>query len=233
MIRWKAGIRVEVLGNPTPIDEANLQLVLDDLAVLIPSVPIERIGAGAKDANFFVHYVLIEPYGGVIESWGAPLTSLATACATFYYWRQGGEIVEVRMLLPTNAAAHGCGTEATTMADYAVSLTREEVTQAFGFPNDVTGGAVLAPEFQILRSTGEGFDKEDYLAGNTPNLIDYAVEETVATRSDDVMVVRYVVVVNETIGGAAVEARSPRLTVLRLEGDDWLVVAHANFAQIE
>lgn len=93
--------------------------------------------------------------------------------------------------------------------------------------------AVLAPEFQILRASGEGFDKEDYLAGNTPNLIDYAIEEAVATRSDDVMVVRYVVVVNETIGGAAVEARSPRLTVLRLEGDGWLVVAHANFAQIE
>lgn len=34
------------------------------------------------------------------------------------------------------------------------------------------------------------------------------------------------------LDGRAVEALAPRLTVFRREGDVWLVVTHANFAQI-
>ena len=134
VIRWESDIRMEVLGSPTAEDRSNLEAVIADLAVLAPSVSVTEV---KDDANFWVYYVPIESYGELIQSWGAPVTNLATACATFYYWRRGGEIVEARVLLPTNAVVQGCGTEAG--ADYGMSLTREEITQALGFPNDVHG----------------------------------------------------------------------------------------------
>ena len=93
--------------------------------------------------------------------------------------------------------------------------------------------AILAPEFQIQRSNGVGHDKTGYIEGGAAALTDYEVRDIVATRDGDTMVVRYTLVVSETISGAPVEQTAPRLTVFRLDGDTWLVVAHANFAQIE
>lgn len=93
--------------------------------------------------------------------------------------------------------------------------------------------AVLAPEFQIQRADGTGLDKAGYVDGGAANLVEYELRDLVATRDDDIMVVRYLLVVSETISGQPVERVAPRLTVFRREGDRWLVVAHANFAQVE
>jgi len=130
VIRWDGDIRLEVRGTPTDGDRAHLKTVIDDLHELTPRI---RFTAGAGEPNFFVHYVPIDSFGDVITGWGISPGDLSTACATFYYWRRDGVIVEARVLLPSDAFDHGCGTG----ADYLLSLTREEITQALGFPNDV------------------------------------------------------------------------------------------------
>jgi ketosteroid isomerase-like protein len=52
----------------------------------------------------------------------------------------------------------------------------------------------------------------------------------VATASGDLLIARYQLVIQETIDGTPIAQRAPRLTVFRRDGDRWLVVAHANFA---
>ena len=93
--------------------------------------------------------------------------------------------------------------------------------------------AVLAPEFQIVRDNGVAYDRDRYLAGDLPKIAaPPPVSELVATGAGDVMVVRYVLTIDATVGGAAMQARAPRLTVFRRVGGKWLVSAHANFAAI-
>jgi ketosteroid isomerase-like protein len=93
---------------------------------------------------------------------------------------------------------------------------------------------ILAPEFQLMRSDGRAYDAEEYLAGGM-SMIDsvISVEDVVATGYGDYMVVRYVISLNASAEGEAMQTRAPRLTVFRRSGDGWLVVAHANFAQLE
>jgi ketosteroid isomerase-like protein len=52
------------------------------------------------------------------------------------------------------------------------------------------------------------------------------------TGTGDLLVVRYYVTVDETIGGKIVERHAPPLIVFRKQGDNWLVVAHSNFATL-
>ncbi len=90
---------------------------------------------------------------------------------------------------------------------------------------------ILAPEYQILRANGTGYDRDGYIAhveevSARPN---FSHENIVATTADDVMVVRYVLSIDETIEGAPVTRRAPRLTVFRKIDGAWKVVAHANF----
>ncbi len=93
--------------------------------------------------------------------------------------------------------------------------------------------AILAPEFQIVRDNGVAYDGDQYLASGLPKIAaPPPISDLVATRQGDVMVVRYVLVIDATINGATMEAKAPRLTVFRLDGDKWLVSAHANFAVI-
>lgn len=89
----------------------------------------------------------------------------------------------------------------------------------------------LAPEYQIQRANGDGYDRETYLTSNLPVIADIpAIEGLVLTANGDLVVARYVLVVDEFIDGAQVNPFAPRLTVLRRDGDDWLIVAHANFS---
>jgi ketosteroid isomerase-like protein len=93
--------------------------------------------------------------------------------------------------------------------------------------------AILAPEYQIVRDNGVAYDRAAYLASALPKIEGNPhFDELIATAFGDVMVVRYLLVVDETIGGATVETRAPRLTVFRRDGDRWLVTAHANFAVV-
>lgn len=118
-------------------------------------------------------------------------------------------------------------------AERAVKAFIEAVASADG----QAIAAILAPEYQIMRADGVGYDREGYLAGGLPkidnNSLEWRFENLVATASDDLMVVRYHLVIDETIDHRPVTRRAPRLTVFRRDGEDWRVVAHANFARFE
>ncbi len=91
---------------------------------------------------------------------------------------------------------------------------------------------VLAPEYQILRANGVGYDREGYIeegVGRVNARPDFAYEEIVATADGDILVVRSMLRIEETIDGAPVDRRAPRLTVFRKIDGAWKVVAHANF----
>jgi hypothetical protein len=95
-------------------------------------------------------------------------------------------------------------------------------------------GAVLAPEFQIMRADGTAYDKEGYLASALPKVAAIpSFSHMAVTAHGDLLVTRYWVTVTEMRDGKAVEAHAPRLTAFRREGDAWLVSAHANFAALE
>jgi ketosteroid isomerase-like protein len=93
--------------------------------------------------------------------------------------------------------------------------------------------AVLAPEFQIVRSDGSAHGFDGYLAGgmtkieNVPGVADLAV-----TGYGDHMIVRYALTLEGSVDGKHMEDKAPRLTVFRRKNDQWLVVAHANFARL-
>lgn len=93
--------------------------------------------------------------------------------------------------------------------------------------------AVLAPEFQIQRANGTGHDRAGYIEGGAAQLAEFSASDLIATRYEDILVVRYTLVVSETIDGQPVERTAPRLTVFRYDDGRWLVVAHANFAEVQ
>ena len=93
-------------------------------------------------------------------------------------------------------------------------------------------GAVLAPEFQIQRANGTGHDRDGYIEGGAAQLAEFDATDLIVTRHDDLLVVRYTLLVSETIDGQPVQRTAPRLTVFRWDDGRWLVVAHANFAQV-
>jgi len=93
---------------------------------------------------------------------------------------------------------------------------------------------VLAPEYQIERADGSGTDREGYLKSDLPKIAALPEFTSVkVTGTDDLLVVRYYVIVNSTRGGKTVQRHAPRLTVFRKQGDTWLAVANANFATLE
>ncbi|HMN87121.1 MAG TPA: nuclear transport factor 2 family protein [Bauldia sp.] len=94
--------------------------------------------------------------------------------------------------------------------------------------------AIVAPEFQIMRADGSGYGAADYPTSKLPVINALPkVDELVVTKEGDIMVARYMTVIDSTRDGKTVEARAPRLTVFRKVGDTWLVVAHGNFAALQ
>ena len=95
---------------------------------------------------------------------------------------------------------------------------------------------LLAPEYQIMRSNGVGYDRAGYIgrgAGSVRAQRNYAYDDVVVTTADDILVVRYFLRIEETIDGKAITRRAPRLTVFRKISNDWKITAHSNFAQVE
>ena len=95
---------------------------------------------------------------------------------------------------------------------------------------------LLAPEYQIMRSNGVGYDRDGYInrgAGTVNARPNYSHDDLVVTSGDNVLVVRYMLQIDETIDGRAISRRAPRLTVFRKIDGDWKVTAHANFARTE
>lgn len=103
---------------------------------------------------------------------------------------------------------------------------------ALGTNNAEAVGKLLAPEFQIMRSNGKVFTKESYLKGLSGRRADPKINEISVTSHGDVAVVCYILSIDETLNGKAVETVAPRLTVLRRSEEGWLIAAHANFARI-
>lgn len=91
---------------------------------------------------------------------------------------------------------------------------------------------MLAPEFQIMRSNGAGYDRDGYLTrsvGTISGAPGFSHEDIVATAQGDLLVTRYYLRIDEVIEGRKIAKRAPRLTVFRKIGGAWKVVAHANF----
>jgi len=124
------------------------------------------------------------------------------------------------------AAAAGTVTEAEASAAVLAWL------DALATHDPATVGKILAPEFQIQRSDGTGFDRAGYL-GNLPKLSGKPEIQNLAfAAAGDLLVARYNLRIEEKIGDTPVQALAPRLSVLRRDGAGWLMVAHANFAKI-
>jgi hypothetical protein len=134
------------------------------------------------------------------------------------------------------ATVIGC---AATAADGAAAIEgkAEKALQAV-FPALMSGnpekvGPFLAPEFQVQRSDGKGYDKEAYLALSIPKIAAMPTFRDLAiTRNGDIVVVRLMLEIEETINGKVADHVSPQLMVFRITPDGWQVVAAANFARL-
>ena len=91
---------------------------------------------------------------------------------------------------------------------------------------------VLAEEFEILRSNGRGHDKASYLKALPQHATRSKFSDIVATGNGETLVIRYKIETEQTIDGHPVNGTAPRLSVFRKAAGRWLIVAHANFAQI-
>jgi hypothetical protein len=98
--------------------------------------------------------------------------------------------------------------------------------------NPSTVEAVLAPEFQLLRSDGSGHDRTSYLSDLPKQTSKPEISKLVFGSNAETIVTRYMLQVEQTINNKPVQASAPRLSVFRRSGTGWLIVAHANFAQI-
>ena len=129
-------------------------------------------------------------------------------------------------LIPASAGAAGGPSEAEARAAILGWL------DALANHDAATVAKVLAPEFQIMRSDGSGYDSTDYLANlpkfnGKPEIMDLAF-----SGNGDLLVARYKLKLEQKIGDKPVRSLAPRLSVFRKGGAGWLIVAHANFAQI-
>jgi ketosteroid isomerase-like protein len=92
--------------------------------------------------------------------------------------------------------------------------------------------AVLAPEFQLLRSDGTGHDKSTYLSDLPKQTSKPEITDLVFSGEGNLIVTRYMLQLDQTINNKPVQTKAPRLSVFRRGGASWLIVAHANFAHI-
>ena len=92
----------------------------------------------------------------------------------------------------------------------------------------------LAPEYQVQRSDGVGYAREAYLARSIPKIEQMPTFRDLAgTRNGDIVVVRLMLEIDETINGKVAARVSPQLMVFRITPGGWQVVAAANFARLE
>jgi hypothetical protein len=89
----------------------------------------------------------------------------------------------------------------------------------------------LAPEFQIVRDTGDTMGRDAYLQ-DPASVTMYSISDVVATQGADVLVVSYLVAAEETINGVPTSSRKPRLSVFHWTDGAWHLAAHANFGAL-
>jgi len=141
--------------------------------------------------------------------------------------------VAVGLLAGLAGMALGKGTQAAgTMQEADARAAVMGWLDALATRDPAAVARVLAPEFQILRSDGSGFDRESYL-GNLPKFTGAPeIQDLFFTSQGDLLVTRYNLRLEQKISGKPVQVLAPRLSVLRRAETGWLMVAHANFAQI-
>ncbi|MCB1488276.1 MAG: nuclear transport factor 2 family protein [Bauldia sp.] len=92
---------------------------------------------------------------------------------------------------------------------------------------------LLAPEFQIVRSDGAAYDKEEYLARSIPHIDSKpTISDLVVTRNGDIVVTRFRLGIEEELDGKKAESNAPQLIIFRITPEAWQVVASANFARL-
>jgi hypothetical protein len=139
------------------------------------------------------------------------------------------------MLLATALLGMGPQVQAAQAADLMVDA-RGNLTALFealrsADPNQVR--PFLAPEFQIVRSNGAAYDKEQYLAHSIPKIEgEIAFDDLVVTRNADIVVTRMRLKIREHLDGKRAESGAPQLIVFRVTPHGWQVVASANFAKL-
>jgi len=132
----------------------------------------------------------------------------------------------------------GPGTMAVAAQDSGLeSQAREALTKVFdalASGDDEKVRPFLAPEFQIVRSDGAVYNKEDYLARSIPRIESKPVfSNVIASRNGDIVVVSLRLQIEEHVDGKKAESVFPHLIVFRVTPDGWQVVAAANFAKLQ
>jgi len=112
----------------------------------------------------------------------------------------------------------------------------EEFVEIAKLPDDEKTAALesfLAPEFQIVRASGEVLDKAAYLA-DPSSVVEARIGDVVATGSDGILVVSWTIDAVVTIDDVTADRSAPRLSVFH-QGEDgrWRLAAHANFSALE
>lgn len=89
--------------------------------------------------------------------------------------------------------------------------------------------AFLSPAFTVQRADGTTDDKASFL--EDPSVVEsYEISDLTATRTGNVLVARYTVVVDSTIDGRQQSGDpAPRLSVFVKGEHGWQLAAHANF----
>ena len=129
-------------------------------------------------------------------------------------------------LIPVSASAGAAVSEAEARAAILAWL------DALASHDAATVAKILAPEFQIQRSDGSGFDARSYLS-NLPKFKGKPeIRDLAFSTNGDLLVTRYNLLLEQKIASKPVQALAPRLSVFRRDGKAWLILAHANFAQI-
>jgi Domain of unknown function (DUF4440) len=117
----------------------------------------------------------------------------------------------------------------TTEAQKALSILFDALRS--GDPNKVR--PLLAPEFQVVRSNGAAYDKEQYLTQSIPKIEgQLSFDNLVVTRNADIVVTRMRLKIQERLDGKRAESGAPQLIVFRVTPQGWQVVAAANFAKL-
>ena len=129
-------------------------------------------------------------------------------------------------LIPAAAMAGGAVTEAEATAAILAWL------EALASHDPAVVAKVLAPEFQIQRSDGTGFDARSYLSNLPKFKSKPEIKDLAFSGNDGLLVTRYNLMLEQKIASKPVQALAPRLSVFRRDGKAWLILAHANFAQI-
>jgi hypothetical protein len=92
---------------------------------------------------------------------------------------------------------------------------------------------LLAPEFQVVRSDGGAYNKQQYLQHSIPKIYHpLRFDDLVVTRNADIVVTRMKLHIEEQIDGKQAESGAPQLIVFRITQRGWEVVAAANFDRL-